>query len=192
MVMRWCGQREGRGKETLGNYFTDESEGMREYNLPPSSFHPTFVSGGLMLIHTNWLHYSRFIHLHCFFSLFRDHSSLPSLLPRLSSIYIQFLLISHQLIFNISLLFNGKNLTNNFEYSRSFQDSSSFFFLSSFPIFHSHEIPVEETCCLTIFIFKEVFYCEIPNRDLIIQLCVHRDSSDYSLFPKICNNESMK
>lgn len=67
-----------------------------------------------------------------------------------------------------------------------------FFFLSSFPIFHSHEIPVEETCCLAIFIFKKVFYCEIPNRDLIIQLCVHRDSSDYSLFPKICNNESMK
>lgn len=71
-----------KGEETLGNYFTDESEGMREYNLPPSSFHPTFVSGGLMLIHTNWLHYSRFIHLQCLFSLFRNHSSLPSLLTR--------------------------------------------------------------------------------------------------------------
>lgn len=128
---------------------------MREYNLPPSSFHPTFVSGGLMLIHTNWLHYSRFIHLHCFFSLFRDHSSLPSLLPRLSWI-------------TLNILDRYKILL--------------FFFLSSFPIFHSHEIPVEETCCLAIFIFKKVFYCEIPNRDLIIQLCVHRDSSDYSLF----------
>ena len=99
----------GRGEveETLGNYFTDESErGERmqlassssSYPYPLSSFHSASVSGGLMLIHTNWLHYSRFIHPPCLFSFLSMETAHFHPCSSLVDAISFFLLISHPLI----------------------------------------------------------------------------------------------
>lgn len=49
--------------------------------IPPSSFHPASVSTGSMLIHTNWLHYSRFIHPPRLFSFLPDPPVFVFVLP---------------------------------------------------------------------------------------------------------------